>query len=989
MGERGAEQGPQERARAEKRTGAAAPTPNALPVGVQTPKGYADLVRANPSARDAIFEQLHQTAGNGFVQQVVAELQSARAVPSSGKGGGSQLPGEARTRMERSFGADLSAVRIHEDGNAEAAGAEAYAQGTDIHFARGRFDPHSTGGLELLGHEVAHVMQQAEGRVGETVQHKRVGAMNDDSSLEHEADVAGAHAARGERAQLDSSTSLASAAPIVQRRATVTPVPAVRKPKADVLGDGTPAHPGMTIDALEAYTTAQADWFTDPSFTAADREAVWKVVNLFHFGGHVSPALAKLHTGEVAALPSREVLFAYVNGFDAASDSIQLTTPAPTLARALQLGTAMKELSTFVPGAVLRHVIPESGLEFMITHGKVAELKSYYTTFKPTLEKPEEWPHIQTLLVETIAANMPLLGWVSELHIFTQATRAKLIKNVANTSRSKPVMLVVMSALDWNTAFLQGAELELAIDDAHNLGLIVQGRTLAAVTAQVARVAKDYGQGGKLGQVVLAGHGSDTSMEMASDAQNADWDANNNRVHYDGQGDIDSKHDPKKNGTEALIDTILNSLDPATASIVFAGCLINSHDIDPTKSNLKGKAADIEKQLRANIKAHPNLADYVKSRMVATKHNAAISAANASTGFATFNVDHATGKAQLSDVNDPHIGGAKIGYLRDGIEPEGVMRAAIECCADPGLGVVKTTAEINTRVAALKAPLDQAQTCIRVAFGLALPGGAGNVDVSKLADVMHRIGTWNELDAATPAQRLADSVLKSEAKTVFDGLLAVGMGDAVDADIHQAWIKHDPSHAAQMMTKLETSGLTVETFQLQLSRGLVDPHLMTMLPIGGTPTRAQMLLALTIADSDAALPSHVRDFLRAAAGGSAARSFPAPLDVKTLLPNGAENVLERIGLTDKTPPTTGTVPGNVDTDGDGKNDTRIATEPHKAIVDTDNLMVRDKPSSAAKDIGKLAKKTIIRVAGTTREGTWSMIDFNGKAGFVATKYLKS
>lgn len=317
------------------------------------------------------------------------------------------------------------------------------------------------------------------------------------------------------------------------------------------------------------------------------------------------------------------------------------------------------------------------------------------------------------------------------------------------------------------------------------------------------------------------------------------------------------------------------------------------------------------------------------------------------------------------------------------------MRAVIECCADPALGVVKTSAEINARVAALKAPLDQAQTCIRVAFGLALSGSAANVDVSRIADIMHRIRTWSELDAETSAQRLADSVLKPEAKTVFDALLAVGMGDAGDADIHQAWIKHDASHAAQMMAKLATSGLTVETFQLQLSRVLVDSHLATMLPIGGAPTRAQMLLALTIADGDGSLPSHVRDFLRAAAGGSAARSFPAALDVTTLLPNGAENVLDRIGLTDKTPPTTGTVSGNVDTDGDGKNDTRIATEPHKATVDTENLMVREKPSSAAKDIGKLAKNASVRVAGTTREGTWSMIDFNGKAGFVATKYLKS
>lgn len=291
--------------------------------------------------------------------------------------------------------------------------------------------------------------------------------------------------------------------------------------------------------------------------------------------------------------------------------------------------------------------------------------------------------------------------------------------------------------------------------------------------------------------------------------------------------------------------------------------------------------------------------------------------------------------------------------------------------------------------AALAGSTDHWQTCIRIGFGLALPAAAASdVDVAKLADVVHRINTWGELDAATPAQRLADSVLRTEAKTVFDALIAVAMGDDVDADIHQAWMKHDPTHAAQMMAKLSTSGLTVETFKLQLSRGLVDSHLTTLLPISGTPTRGQMLLALAIADADDPLPAHVRDFLRAAAGGASARSFPAVLGVDTLLPNGAGHVLERIGLTDKVPPPTGTIGGNVDTDGNGMNETRIATNPHRALVDTDNLMVRATATSAAKDIGKLAKGTIVRVAGTTRNGTWSMIDFNGKVGFVATRYLK-
>lgn len=117
-------------------------------------------------------------------------------------GGGQPLPEDVQARMENAFSADFSAVRIHEGPQASALGALAYTQGSDIHFAPGRYDPGSQRGQELIGHELAHVVQQAQGRVPATAQAKAGdGAvmLNDDPSLEHEADVQGARAARGER----------------------------------------------------------------------------------------------------------------------------------------------------------------------------------------------------------------------------------------------------------------------------------------------------------------------------------------------------------------------------------------------------------------------------------------------------------------------------------------------------------------------------------------------------------------------------------------------------------------------------------------------------------------------------------------------------------------------------------------------------------------------------------------------------------------------
>jgi diketogulonate reductase-like aldo/keto reductase len=117
--------------------------------------------------------------------------------PPAASGEGKPMAPQVRARMEAAFGADFSAVRIHQGGQAAAVGARAYTQGSDIHFAPGQYQPETQAGQELLGHELTHVVQQAQGRVGPGPQAKG-GAINDDPSLEHEADQLGAKAARGE-----------------------------------------------------------------------------------------------------------------------------------------------------------------------------------------------------------------------------------------------------------------------------------------------------------------------------------------------------------------------------------------------------------------------------------------------------------------------------------------------------------------------------------------------------------------------------------------------------------------------------------------------------------------------------------------------------------------------------------------------------------------------------------------------------------------------
>ena len=101
------------------------------------------------------------------------------------------LPDHVKDRAESSFNTDFSDVRVYADsGKATQVGALAYTQGSDIHFAPGQFSPDSGSGRQLLGHELAHVVQQRQGRVRPTTEINGM-PVNDSTSLEREADIQG------------------------------------------------------------------------------------------------------------------------------------------------------------------------------------------------------------------------------------------------------------------------------------------------------------------------------------------------------------------------------------------------------------------------------------------------------------------------------------------------------------------------------------------------------------------------------------------------------------------------------------------------------------------------------------------------------------------------------------------------------------------------------------------------------------------------------
>ena len=103
------------------------------------------------------------------------------------------MPHGLLAKMEAAFGADLSAVRVHVGPQAARIGAVAFTTGNDLYFAPGKFQPDTVTGQQLIGHELAHVIQQRQGRVRAPVSGV---AVVQDRTLEAEADRLGLIAAR-------------------------------------------------------------------------------------------------------------------------------------------------------------------------------------------------------------------------------------------------------------------------------------------------------------------------------------------------------------------------------------------------------------------------------------------------------------------------------------------------------------------------------------------------------------------------------------------------------------------------------------------------------------------------------------------------------------------------------------------------------------------------------------------------------------------------
>lgn len=146
--------------------------------GGRSPGGSACRGASTPdlasSGSRGVVVALQRSAGNAAVGSLLSqdEAGAGEAVRGVLAGAGRPLDSGVRSPMERLLGADLSAVRVHDDAaaaaSAHAVQAMAYTSGSHLVFGSGGYQPGTPAGQRLLAHELTHVVQQAQGPVDGT-----------------------------------------------------------------------------------------------------------------------------------------------------------------------------------------------------------------------------------------------------------------------------------------------------------------------------------------------------------------------------------------------------------------------------------------------------------------------------------------------------------------------------------------------------------------------------------------------------------------------------------------------------------------------------------------------------------------------------------------------------------------------------------------------------------------------------------------------------
>lgn len=900
------------------------------------------------------------------------------------KSGGVPLPENVRTFMEPRFGADFSQVRVHTGSEAiqmnQELNAQAFTHGRDVYFGSGKTPANDS----LTAHELTHVVQQTGG-----LQKQALSPIED---------------LRPDRQ------------PGIRRQAAPAPPPApvAAPPPAPVV---TPASYqnaaalyAMTLNDFDSYATQQADWANSPApnaLSASDKRILRSILEF----GRAPDILNGCGTMTVQSLKDKGMAASVRTPLRIYSRAVAQSVPTVELHQtddvdqAIEFGRALQKLEQVPGGPVIHDVIKGDNpnqLEELINDNKVDALVRYSQVCRPLLHANNGAEIESFLALHRDDGVNPIsyhgrLHRVKNFHRFEKTALDRLVRNEQDTSKTKPLALVLHSAFDHNGAFHRDPKLTEAIVDNRNHTLMIEGASsLAEIQGELRPLARRYGQNNRISQVMIAGHGNANLMELAGTLGVKTGEEREDEMAAGGSGNWLSQQDDAIDlhgnavQTNAFFQALLQNMDNSpNARIVLNACLTASNSVT---GPLPADPAQAQQQINAAIAANPSLATHLQQMATNQGLGAQVLGANASIGQVGL-IDPATGQFNLVSTDDPAVTADKFTYVRQGREPEGALRAVVETWA---IDQARCLQAVRERYNNPDTNDPWQEAIIHASYGIIL---SNSTDANLINLLAQAAGGLTELRHAQECRvgRISRRLPAAHLQTIFNQMATTGTWTSrhnIPLVVYQVWMQSDASKQADFLAQL--SHFNCQTANPYVDTSAIATQLAQLLPLppANPPPANQLKLALIGVEQGRTEPGNpCREYLRAAAGGG--HSFPASLNINGLLAGlSTENaVLEAIGL--RTPAGGGggapaggatTPPPNVDLDGDGTNDFYVDSLTRRGGVTAQSLRVRARPDLAAPIIGGLAQQAPVFILG--QSGEWFAIEFGSRTAFVHGRYIR-
>ncbi len=924
-----AQHAPGKRARTDELDGGAAVQRKAAAPAVQLRAGdwaMSDGMIAAMGLGDGAAPAVQlRAAGSGPHRAVQAdggalagEAPSVAATAERGVAGASaELP--HADAIQQAFGKhDVSGVRAQVGGEAADAskqlGAQAYATGDRVAFAQAP-------DLHTAAHEAAHVVQQAAGV------HLKDGLGQVGDSYEQHADAVADAVVAGKSAEglLDGFATPAKAAAGGE----------VQRKEVQLLASEYKTHTqikAMTLSQFDLYANAQADWATSTTL-GADKESLRQMLAfarkndkqvLGPCGSFNVLALMLLAIGQGTNNDVHLAAYARAAG-SKNTGTVHIDVPALNVQQALDWGAALVKLHAAIPGTILERVIPQNGsyegLDVLVTLNFVGDFVKYYTDVKPLLDAETGMEVLSFVRFRQQGGMGKYAGYKGSLpeirnyHRFTVLQLDTIVLNKARALTNKglpraqqlPICAILQTSLDHNGAFHQDAHLSEVLDRMTHITLVAEGKSsLAAFSAELVNFAT-FGKDGKVDEVMVNGHGSSKSMELAGDKDIGYRRDNNEEVYYTSAKEGVTVNNDNRYATDAMraeTNTFIQSIksvlrDDPSARIVLNACLTASNSIDGVALDADPDTA--ARQIREAIAANPSLATAMKTKLGA--HQGQVRGSNSSYGREATLVDGAGNIDIFSPVKDPELTNPdKLVYAELGTEPTGVLRATLEAW---GTHRVNTIAALNRRIIANGGDTSWREKVILSVMKVIVANPDNAALISSFIGTVSALGhLTNRADCkvATLKGKVPDAHLNA----VFDELATSATWTAPDesfvpAVVYQVWLEKNNGKAGAFLGFLNAS-----TLNTQNARAFFDlTHLQPLLPLlmtgaSATPPRGPFLIALLymVAQGDLA-PASVTKYIKDVVGVGL-QAFPATCNIADILKSGdQQSVLEDAGVVAK------------------------------------------------------------------------------------------